>query len=96
MARRIEVELTSTKDSDTWTWRAAGARQPKGEVAATLLYPDAKVGDVVKVDAEFHLDGIEIVEVIPPKFKKERSGLLDLISTPLRSSSSYIKAVYNP
>ena len=84
MARRIEVELTSTKDSDTWTWRAAGARQPKGEVATTLLYPDAKVGDVVKVEAEFHLDGIEVVEVFAPKAKKERTNLLDIISTPLR------------
>ena len=84
MARRIEVELTSTKDSDTWTWRAAGARQPKGEVATTLLYPDAKVGDVVKVEAEFHLDGIEVVEVFAPKTKKESTNFLDIISTPLR------------
>ncbi len=84
MARRIEVELTSTKDADTWTWRAAGARQPKGEVAATLLYPDAKVGDVCKVDAEFHLDGIEVLEVFAPKAKKERGDVLELISRPVR------------
>ncbi|MBT8240723.1 MAG: hypothetical protein KJN63_05805, partial [Acidimicrobiia bacterium] len=84
MARRIEVELTSTKDADTWTWRAAGARQPKGEVATSLLYPDAKVGDVCKVEAEFHLDGIEVLEVFAPKAKKERTDVLELISRPVR------------
>ena len=84
MARRIEVELTSTKDADTWTWRAAGAKQPKGEMAASLLYSDAKVGDVCKVEAEFHLDGIEILEVFTPKAKKERDNLLEMISRPVR------------
>ncbi len=84
MARRIEVELTSTKDADTWTWRAAGAREPKGELRASLLYPNAKIGDVVRVEAEFHLDGIEILEVFAPKAKKARSDLLELISRPLR------------
>ncbi len=83
MARRIEVELTSTRDDGNWTWRAANARQPKGEVNGSLLYPDAKIGDVIKVEAEFHLDGIEVIEVFPPKAKKERSDLLQLVSRPL-------------
>jgi hypothetical protein len=86
MARRIEVELTSTKDANTWTWRAAGAREPKGELAASLLYPDAKIGDVVRVEADFHLDGIEILEVFAPKVKKPRSDLLELISRPVGDS----------
>ena len=84
MGRRIEVELTSARDDGSWTWRAAGARQPKGEVTGTLLYEGAKVGDVVKVDAEFHVDGIEVVEVFAPKKKKERTDLLELKSRPLR------------
>ena len=84
MARRIEVELTSTRDDGSWTWRAAGAKQPKGELAGDLLYGGAKVGDVVKVEADFHLDGIEVVEVFPPKEKKERSNLLEMKSRPLR------------
>ncbi len=84
MGRRIEVELTSARDDGSWTWRAAGARQPKGEVTGSLLYEGAKVGDVVKVDAEFHVDGIEVVEVFAPKKKKERTDLLELKSRPLR------------
>lgn len=84
VGRRIEVELTSTRDDGSWTWRAAGARQPKGELSGDLLYAEAKVGDVVKVEADFHLDGIEIVEVFPPKAKKERGDLLELKSRPLR------------
>ncbi len=84
MGRRIEVELTSTRDDGSWTWRAAGARQPKGELTGTLLYDGAQVGDVVKVEAEFHVDGIEVTEVFAPKKKKERSDLLELKSRPLR------------
>lgn len=84
MGRRIEVELTSTRDDGSWTWRAAGAKQPKGDVLESLLYEGAKVGDVVKVEAEFHLDGIEITEVFAPKAKKERTNLLEMKSRPLR------------
>jgi len=84
VGRRIEVELTSTREDGSWTWRAAGAKQPKGELSGDLLYGGAKVGDVVKVEADFHLDGIEVVEVFPPKAKKERTDLLELKSRPLR------------
>jgi hypothetical protein len=67
MSRRIDVELTSARDDGTWTWRAAGARQPKGTVAATLLHPGAKVGDVVRAEVEMDVDGISILSVQPPK-----------------------------
>lgn len=70
MARRIDVELTSKRDDGRWTWRAAGAKQPKGELDGTILYEGAKVGDVVKADADFAIDGIVITAVIPPKEKK--------------------------
>lgn len=84
MGRRIEVELTSSRDDGSWTWRAAGAKQPKGDLLASLLYDGAKVGDVVKVEAEFHLDGIEVTEVFAPKQKKERTNLLEMKTRPLR------------
>jgi len=84
VGRRIEVELTSTREDGSWTWRAAGAKQPKGELSGDLLYTGAKVGDVVKVEADFHIDGIEVIEVFAPKAKKERSDLLELKSRPLR------------
>ena len=38
MARRIEIELTSARPDGTWTWRAAGAREPKGVLDGKLLY----------------------------------------------------------
>ena len=78
MGRRIEIELTSTRDDGSWTWRAAGARQPKGDLAGSLLFDGAKVGDVVKAEAEFHVDGIEVTEVFAPKAKKDRTNLLQL------------------
>ncbi len=80
MSRRIEVELTSTKPDGTWTWRAAGARQPKGELDAALLYEGAKVGDVVKVDADFDIEGIQVISVQPPKGKRSpKPELLEII-----------------
>ncbi|MEM8922929.1 MAG: hypothetical protein AAGD35_05460 [Actinomycetota bacterium] len=84
MGRRIEIELTSTREDGSWTWRAAGARQPKGDLGGSLLYDGAKVGDVVKAEAEFHVDGIEVTEVFPPKQKKERSNLLEMKSRQFR------------
>ena len=33
MSRRIEIELTSDRGDGSWTWRAAGARQPRGVLA---------------------------------------------------------------
>lgn len=67
MPRRIEIELTSARPDDTWTWRAAGAREPKGVLDGGLLYEGAKAGDVVKAEAEFELEGIVITAVVPPK-----------------------------
>ena len=67
MSRRIEIELTSARPDGTWTWRAAGAREPKGVLDGTLLQASAKPGDVLKAEAEFELEGITIVSVIVPK-----------------------------
>ena len=70
MSNRMEIELTSARDDGTFTWRAAGARQPKGVVEAELAGPAAKVGDVLRVEAEIEIDGITILTVLPPKEKK--------------------------
>ncbi len=84
MSRRIEVELTSTRDDGTWTWRAAGAKQPKGDLEGSLLYPDAKVGDVVRADADFLMDGIVITAVLPPKGARKEPERIEIIGTPGR------------
>ena len=84
MGRRLEVELTSTRDDGSWTWRAAGAKQPKGVVTGSLLYDGAQIGDVVKAEADFHVDGIEITEVFIPKKKKARTNILEMKPRALR------------
>ncbi|HXW80876.1 MAG TPA: hypothetical protein VEJ84_15345, partial [Acidimicrobiales bacterium] len=67
MARRIEIELTSARPDGTWTWRAAGALNPRGTLDGSLLYSKAKAGDVVRAEAEFGIDGITVVSVEPPR-----------------------------
>ena len=64
MARRIDIELTSQRPDGSWTWRAPGARQPRGDVAGELVPSGAKVGDVLRADAEFDLDGIVVTSVL--------------------------------
>lgn len=81
MPRRIDIELTSARDDGTWTWRAAGAREPKGTLPSAVLPSEAKVGDVLKVDAEFFVDGIEITAVIPSGRERKQPTRLELLGT---------------
>ena len=82
MSRRIEVELTSRKDDGTWTWRAAGAKQPRGVVGGDLLPAGAKAGDVLRVDAEFDIDGITIINVLPPQRNRPEPERIQLVAPP--------------
>ena len=82
MAVRLEIELTSSRDDGTWTWRAAGARQPKGVLDGTLLPAAAKVGDVMRAEAEQNIDGINVTSVLPPKTKPREPERLELIAKP--------------
>src|SRR5688572_7084986 len=84
MSRRIEIELTSERPDGTWTWRAAGARQPKGDLTADVLFDGAKVGDVVRADAEFGIDGILVTAVLPPKGARAEPERLEIIGPPRR------------
>ncbi len=77
----MDVELTSTRDDDTFTWRAAGARQPRGSVAASMLPKGSKVGDVLRIEAEVELDGITIVAVLPPKGKDTPADRIEVVGT---------------
>ncbi len=81
MSRRIEIELTSVKDDETWTWRAAGAREPKGVIAASLLPDGAAVGQELRVEAEFFVDGIEITSVLPAKGERKEPERLELLGS---------------
>lgn len=81
MSRRIEIELTSVRDDDTYTWRAAGAREPKGLVPASLVPDGASVGDVLRADADFHVDGIEIVGILAPKGQRKEPEVIELLGS---------------
>lgn len=81
MATRIDIELTSRRDDATFTWRAAGAREPKGVADASLFPTDATVGSEYKVEAEVELDGITITSVVPEKkAKPDPFETLELLS----------------
>ena len=79
MSRRIDIELTSNRNDGSWSWRAAGAKAPKGIVDAKLLASSAKTGDVLKVEADFDLDGITVLSVVNVKEKGHRGTLLEVL-----------------
>ncbi len=81
MSRRLEIELTSERPDGTWTWRAAGAKQPKGELNAAVLPEGVGVGDVLRADADFAVDGIEILTVLPPKAARKEPERVVVIGT---------------
>lgn len=79
MSRRIEIELTSKRPDGTWTWRAAGAREPRGIVDDSLVPAGVKENDVLRADVESDLDGTRVLAMTPPKSKAARTGLLEFI-----------------
>ncbi len=84
MARRIDIELTSTRDDGSWTWRAAGARQPKGVVTSAVLPGSPAVGDVLRVEVETGLDGTEITAVLADKAPRAEPERLQLLTRDLK------------
>src|SRR4051812_28551319 len=82
MSRRIDIELTSARDDGTWTWRAAGAQKPRGVVDSKLLYEGAQPGDVVRAEADFEIEGITILSVIPPRAKPSEAARIEIIGSP--------------
>ncbi len=81
MSRRIDIELTSVRDDESWTWRAVGAREPKGVIAASLLPDGAAVGQELRVEAEFFVDGIEITSVLPAKGERKEPERLEVLGS---------------
>ena len=78
---RIEIELTSNRDDGSWTWRAAGAREPRGAVNATLLPDGVSVGDLLRAETEQFVDGIEITAVLAPKEGSGKPDLLEILGS---------------
>jgi len=79
MSRRLDIELTSNRQDGTWTWRAAGAKSPKGVVSGSLLSSTAKTGDVLKVEADFDIDGISVLSVVQMREKGQRGNMLEML-----------------
>jgi hypothetical protein len=86
MAHRIEVELTSQTGDSTWTWRAAGAKQPRGTVEASLVPEGSAVGTVLRAEVETTLDGTTVTALLPPKAKGDvrRVERIEVLGTPER------------
>ncbi|MDE3064650.1 MAG: hypothetical protein KGJ36_03150 [Acidobacteriota bacterium] len=66
MSRRIDIEITSL-NGDVATWRAAGAKLPKGVLSASLVPGGAVVGTVYRADVEQYMEGMEVLSVAPAK-----------------------------
>ena len=66
MSRRIEIEITSM-NGEVATWRAAGAKLPKGSLAATLLPSGTAVGTQFRADVEQNMEGVEVTAILPLK-----------------------------
>ena len=84
MGHRIEVELTSQSDESTWTWRAAGAKLPRGTVSAELVPSGTAVGTVLRAEVETTLDGTTVTALLAPKGKSEPKPVdrIEIIGTP--------------
>ncbi len=66
MSRRIEIEITSL-NGDVATWRAAGAKLPKGVLSTSLVPGGPVIGGIYRADIEQFMEGIEVLAVLPPK-----------------------------
>jgi hypothetical protein len=79
MTRRMEIELTSSREDGSWTWRAAGALQPRGVIPGSMVADHGRVGEVLRVEADFELDGITIVSVLPSKGRSREPERIEII-----------------
>ena len=88
MSRHIDIELTSQTGDGSWTWRAAGAKQPKGTVEAALVPPGEAVGAVLRAEVEIGLEGIEILSLAaakPAHSPEKTEGRIEVKGTPKRA-----------
>ncbi len=84
MAHRIDIELTAQVSPEAWTWRAAGARQPRGTVAAALVPGGTPPGAVLRAEVETTLDGTTVLALTPkrPKEDERPAGRIEVLGTP--------------
>ena len=88
MSRHIDIELTSKTGDGSWTWRAAGARQPKGAVEGALVPAGEAVGAVLRAEVEIGLEGIEVLSLTaakPARSPDKVEGRIEVKGTPKRA-----------
>ncbi len=81
MSSRIEIEITSEIDDQQYTWRALGAREPKGTIKKSLLPAKTKIGDDYRVEADFLIDGIEILRVLPKRDERKGQETIEILGS---------------
>lgn len=79
-AGKLEVELTSQRADGVWTWRASGARLPKGTVAGGLVPDSAEVGSVLIAETSADIDGLTVIGLSTLKKREEPKNRLELIA----------------
>jgi hypothetical protein len=85
----MDIELTSSRPDGSFTWRAAGAREPRGVLDALMAPSGATVGQVLRIEADFDLDGITVVGVLPPRDKQEDDGRrIEIVGRPPREAGT--------
>ena len=96
MSRRIDIEITSISGPSA-TWRAAGARQPKGVLDVTLLGANFKVGDTFRAEIEQFMEGVDVLSVAPPKTASPLDPKHERVSIIVpESSGPDVKVTYAP
>ena len=78
---RMKIQLTSARDDGDWTWRAHGARQPKGSIGRDLVPDGAAVGDVLRVEVDQFMDGIEVTSVLRGQAERTGAESLEIIGS---------------
>jgi hypothetical protein len=77
----MKIQLTSARDDGDWTWRAHGARQPKGSIGRDLVPDGAAVGDVLRVEVDQFMDGIEVTSVLRGQAERTGAESLEIIGS---------------
>ena len=91
MSRRIAIELTSNKGDGTWTWRAAGAREPRGVINADLLPKGAGISSVFTAEVQSDMDGIAVLAVIESEDTRTEPETIEVLGTGKHSSGVNFK-----
>lgn len=84
MPRRLEIELTSRTSDGGFTWRAAGAKQPRGTLGAEVVPEGTSVGDIVRAELESGLEGFEVISVLARQEKRtdQPSNRIEVLGAP--------------